>query len=114
MNIDYERIGSRIKFRRVKNGVSQEELADQVGVSRVHISCIERGTRIPSLEAIISIANSLNVSTDELLSDSLFIAKHREKQQYDDLLDCTQEEIEILLQSLSAIKNILRSYQISK
>ena len=46
--IDIESIGSRVKYHRLRNKISQEELAELAQVSRVHISYLERGERIPS------------------------------------------------------------------
>ena len=53
--IDIESIGSRVKYHRIRNKISQEELADLAQVSRVHISYLERGERIPSMESFINI-----------------------------------------------------------
>ena len=36
--IDIESIGSRVKYHRLRNKISQEELAELAQVSRVHIS----------------------------------------------------------------------------
>lgn len=44
--IDIESIGSRVKYHRLRNKISQEELAELAQVSRVHISYLERGERI--------------------------------------------------------------------
>ena len=56
--IDIESIGSRVKYHRIRNKISQEELADLAQVSRVHISYLERGERIPSMESFINIAKA--------------------------------------------------------
>ena len=56
--IDIENIGSRVKYHRLRNKISQEELAELAQVSRVHISYLERGERIPSMESFINIANA--------------------------------------------------------
>ena len=50
-------------------------MAEKAELSRVHISCIERGERVPSLAAVINIANALNVTVDELVSDNLFFSE---------------------------------------
>ena len=115
MEIDYVSIGSRIKYHRMKKGFSQEELADRTELSRVHISCIERGERIASLEAIVGIANALNTSVDSLLAESLFLSGNETvPHEMDVLLDCTPEESAILVKSMVALKKILRSYKITK
>ena len=59
-------IGQRIKSFRQKANISQEELAEKVGISRISMSNYERGERIPAVDVFACIANALNVSMDEL------------------------------------------------
>lgn len=56
---------------RKKSGWSQEELAEQMGVSRQSISKWEGAQSIPDLEKIIKLAKLFSVSTDYLLLDEL-------------------------------------------
>ena len=56
---------------RKKSGWSQEELAQQMGVSRQSISKWEGAQSIPDLEKIIRLAKLFSVSTDYLLLDEL-------------------------------------------
>ena len=62
-NLDF---GKRVRERRKKLGMTQQELADIVGAAPARISTIENG-RIPSGERIIKLATVLGVSTDWLL-----------------------------------------------
>ena len=66
-------IGARMEYYRLRNNLSQEELAQKVQISRVHIGNLERGEKLPSMEAFVNLANALNVSADELLADNLLI-----------------------------------------
>lgn len=113
--IDIESIGSRVKLHRLSNNISQEKLAELAQVSRVHISYLERGERIPSLESFVNIANALNVSADELLADNLLVAAHNmDADELDILFDCSVNERQILLENMRSLKKTLRSYRISK
>lgn len=56
---------------RKKSGWSQEELAEQMGVTRQSISKWEGAQSIPDLEKIIKLAKLFSVSTDYLLLDEL-------------------------------------------
>lgn len=56
---------------RKKSGWSQEDLAEQMGVSRQSISKWEGAQSIPDLEKIIKLAKLFSVSTDYLLLDEL-------------------------------------------
>ena len=52
---------------RTENGMTQQELADKVGVSRQMIGQIERGSRTPSIVLGRDIAAALGVGVAELL-----------------------------------------------
>ena len=56
---------------RTKNGWSQEELAEQLGVSRQAVSKWESGASIPDLDKIIRLSSIFGVSTDYLLKDEI-------------------------------------------
>lgn len=62
-------IGRRIKAAREKKRLTQEQLAEYVDLSPMHVSVIERGVKLPKLETLINIANVLDVSADVLLQD---------------------------------------------
>lgn len=69
--MDLKAIGSRIKAAREAQHLTQEQLAEIVGISATHISVIERGVKAPKLETFIEVANALNVTSDSLLLDVL-------------------------------------------
>ena len=54
---------------RKKSGLSQEQLAEQLNVSRQAISKWESGTAVPESEKLITISNYFGVSVDYLLRD---------------------------------------------
>ena len=56
---------------RKKCGWSQEELADQLGISRQSVSKWESGMSIPDLEKIVKMSALFGVSTDYLLKDEI-------------------------------------------
>jgi len=68
--INYTALGTRIREYREKINLTQEKLAEVCALSAAHIGHIERGTRIPSLDTMFKIANTLHISIDVLLSDS--------------------------------------------
>ena len=115
MALDRAGIGARIKYYRMEKQLSQENLAERTELSHVYISYLERGERTPSLESIINIANALNVSADDLLSDSLLISNSRsEPHGIEILYDCSSEELSIILRCIESLKEILRGYQITQ
>ena len=56
------------KLRASKN-ISQEQLADKIGVSRQSVSAWESGKSSPELEKLVAISNLFNVSLDELTGE---------------------------------------------
>jgi putative transcriptional regulator len=59
-------IRNRIRELRVERGLTQEDLAQAVGVSRQSINSIERGRYIPSLQLALRFARFFLCTTDEL------------------------------------------------
>ena len=57
--MDYLALGKRIRKRRVEQGMTQEQLARQVGVTTSFIGHLERGSRKASLETLVALANAL-------------------------------------------------------
>ncbi len=64
-------IGKRIRKAREAVGVTQEELAERIGVSRSAVARWELGEIEPKLRNLIALATELDVSTDELLGISV-------------------------------------------
>ncbi|MEI8084542.1 MAG: helix-turn-helix transcriptional regulator [Actinomycetes bacterium] len=56
-----------LKQLRELRGWTQQELAEEIGVHRVTIANLERGTAQPSLEVVEALAKSLRVKVTDLL-----------------------------------------------
>lgn len=69
--MDYKDLGARVRIARRSAGLTQEELSEKVGISASFLGHIERGTRVASLETLIGLCNTLNVTPEYLLSASL-------------------------------------------
>ena len=109
MAIEYESIGKRIKQFRTERNISQEKLGDLISATGNHISRIESGRRIPSVESLILIANALNVTADDLLVDSLTRVKLTDDQEFKRLLaGCNEKERKILIRLLQFMKDLLK------
>ncbi len=55
---------------RQERGISQNYLAEKLGVSRIFINALETGKRPIPLDRLVQIANILNCSLDELVGRS--------------------------------------------
>ena len=64
-------LANKIMELRKKNGWSQEELADQLGVSRQAVSKWESAQSVPDLERVLAMSRLFGVSTDYLLKDEM-------------------------------------------
>ena len=97
MELDYKAIGKRIKIARIKADLTQERLAELIDISPTHLSNIETGTTRVSLNTIISIANALSVTGDDLLCDNIIMSKVQFEKDIALLLeDCDEYEIRII------------------
>ena len=66
-----KRIGKRIKERREQLGLTQEQLAEKLGLATHYISTVERGTTFPRCEKLILLLNGLETSADAIFCDVL-------------------------------------------
>lgn len=63
-------LAERIFALRTQMGLSQEELAEQLGVSRQSVSKWETGQSVPDLDKLIKLADLFGVTLDELARDT--------------------------------------------
>ncbi|MGN1138455.1 MAG: helix-turn-helix transcriptional regulator [Ruminococcus sp.] len=76
----------KLKSMRKQSGMSQEKLAEKIGVSRQAITKWENNTGIPDIENMLAISSLFNISVDELLSNEKI-----EKKQSDYLYESVTE-----------------------
>ena len=69
--MDYKDLGNRVRTVRRQQSLTQEQLAEKVGISASFLGHIERGTRKASLDTLVKLCNALKVSPRVLLQDSL-------------------------------------------
>lgn len=105
MYYDIVESGKRIKEMRKKAGMTQERLAEEIGISRDVIARIETGKNGTSVDGIINFANYFKVTTDEVLgidSDNTMIIEIAGK------LDMVSEDKRDL--AFNCILGVLRSF----
>lgn len=109
MAVDYTDIGKRIKQKRTEKGFTQEKLSELIGVGASHMSHLESGRTVPSMEVFISLCNALECSADELLCREIAIAKPLMENWLTALIDdCDFVETKILTDILISAKESLR------
>jgi len=60
-------LGNKIQKQRKRLRMTQEDLAEKVGISRAYMGYIEQGRNAPSLEVLEKIARHLRVKTSSLI-----------------------------------------------
>ncbi len=94
-------LADKIITLRKKNGWSQEELAEQMNVSRQSVSKWESAQSVPDLEKILKLGQIFGVSTDFLLKDEL------EEEEYVETISNNIEETPVRRVSIEEANNFL-------
>ena len=71
-------IGQKLKDKRTAMGLSQEQLAELLGVTRQTIANWEKGKTYPDISAVLKLSDLYSVSLDELLKEDESMRKHLE------------------------------------
>ena len=75
-------IGEKITHLRNAAGISQEDLAEKLSVSRQSISKWEMGQALPQIDNVLQLCEFFNVSSDQLLYDKINLDKTKKKNKY--------------------------------
>ena len=105
--MDYNAIGKRIRAQRLQLNLSQEELAEMVGISAVHMSHIETANTKLSLPVLVDLACALGLRTDDL--DTLGQDALLEEITLE-LKGCSHAQLLALRQILSSSKEAILKY----
>lgn len=89
--------GERIKKLRKQKTLTQEQLAKRLWVTKSIISAYESGNKYPSLDMLIKLSQTFNVSTDYLLGVN--------KKQYIDISNLSENQIEIIKKIIEEFLN---------
>ena len=89
--------GNRLKTIRIKKKLTQQQLADLLGLTKSVISAYENGLRYPAYDVLIKIARIFKVSTDFLLGVEI-------KREID-TSGLTDEQVEALIVLIDTIRN---------
>lgn len=108
-SLDYKQIGKRIKEQRQAMGLTQEKLAEAVGIGIQHLSKIENGKTKLSLSVLVALANRLQTTTDALLRDNVEAVASLLLGEANALLDdCTPAEMYVLMKTMETLKESIR------
>ena len=111
---DYKFLGSRIRAMRLERKITQEKLAEAAGVGVTHISHIETGNSIPSLQTLVDIINALDCTADELLCMEVRQSRPVLNNWLGELVsDCSDSEVKLITDMVMAMKASMRRLKLS-
>ena len=97
-----DKFNENLKTAREKKNMTQKEVADSIGVAKSTYSLYESGNREPNVQTIKKIADTLNVSADDLLGlneQPTTMAAHFDGNEY------TEAELEDIRAYAEFVKN---------
>lgn len=110
MSIDYKAIGKNVRAARLRNNLTQEKLGEYSCVEPTNISHIERGATKVSLPTLVSLANVLNVTLDELMYGNLKNDFSVSAKVINDAVsDCSTSELRAIAETVTALKKAIRT-----
>lgn len=88
--------GFKLKLLRKSQKLTQQQLAERLGVAKSVVSYYESGDRFPSYDVLIKIAHTFHVTTDYLLDI--------ERRRILDVSDLSEDDIAVLVTVANALK----------
>ena len=77
-----------LQFLRTRNSITQEQLAEQLDVSRQSVSKWESGASFPEMDTLLRICDLYSVDLDTLLRGSVEASQVSDTARYDDFMTC--------------------------
>lgn len=103
--MNYYEIGQRIRKFRKAHQLSQEDLAEKIGISTTHMSHIETGNTKLSLPVLVALATALEVRADDLLFDRAEAGRNSVMEDLLSSLDgCSTQQVKVLSDIVKAAK----------
>ena len=107
-------IGERIKALRLRENLTQEELAEKVNLHPSYVGILERGERNPSIKSLVKIAEAFNIKPDYFLDTRKRIRLPNPVPQHyfeirDMLADKSEDDVKFALSLLKQILDKLES-----
>ncbi len=107
------KFGDNVKKIRTDKNISQQELADIIGIHSTHVSRYERNMAQPSVEIAKKMAEALNVSVDTLIYGATD-EKAKNSLKDTDLLTMFTKIQQLEKTDLSTVKNLLKAFIFQK
>ena len=89
-----KKLADSISALRKKNGLSQEQLAEKIGISRQTVSNWERGKGLPEVSLMLPLCASLGITVNDLLSGERVSGTNYQKKAEENMMDLMKENEE--------------------
>ena len=100
------------KYRKQKN-LSQNELAEKIGVSQKHLSDIETGTKFASAPIIEKLSKELGVSVADLFGGTESMVFDISNKVTDLVMENLQPKLNIVINDLNELKKMFQNMRIT-
>lgn len=112
-----EKLGERLRFIRTQQGLSQQNVADELGITVAAYSNIERGVTNINITRLYEIAEILKTTPSKLLEDDTNHLSDNANiyfQGVSSQINFINQQVNILQQEVTALKNEMRSLKAGK
>lgn len=88
--------GEKLRLLRTGYKITQQQLAERLGVAKSVVSYYESGDRFPSFDVLVKIARTFHVTTDYLLDV--------ERKRIIDVSDLSEDDINVIITVADALR----------
>ena len=106
MFLEKEFIGQKLKEYRKKLNISQEKLAEKVGIALKHYGRLERGTCIPTLITFFKLVDILNIPLSEFGTKNIDIIDKNRNELIKEIYLSSTEQVVAFLNIIRTIKSL--------
>lgn len=107
--IDWRRLGNRIAEMRLSRGITQFQLAEMTGLSRVYVGYIEQGIRRATILTYLDIVSALGYSLNDLVREDMTDLASLLMAEIDGALgDCSEDERESVVRTFREMLQMIR------
>lgn len=110
MELDFQKIGERLKKGREAKHLTQEQLAELTDLSVSHISAVENASSGVKLQTFVNIVNKLELPIDWVIYGDYENKYYLEGEIRQLFADCTEQEAELYLSILKNNKSLIKSF----
>jgi len=104
MSIPHGILGNAIKKARLDKNLTQEKLAELIGITPMHVKQLESERRNPSVDVLYKLVSVLDLSLDNLFSDNKDSKRELMSKILLSLGHCSVREMEVAYATIEAMR----------